>query len=190
MSKYRFKTKEEFIRDELWEEKYNCPDEWSWEGKMNKYLGIDVPDELNVYCNKKEDFEYDGWYFKNHDYVLKEQQEYFDDLSQHIGRYIRALINNPHSGSRVYKGDIGKIISDCHADFPNRKAYNCSCALDKNNLGIKYELLPENYSPEKENKEPNIEFIPGKWYNFTTVKGKYNLYVKVDFFTNEELYFT
>ena len=29
MKKYRFKTKEEFIRDGLWNEEFNCPDEWA-----------------------------------------------------------------------------------------------------------------------------------------------------------------
>ena len=61
MSKYRFKTKEEFVRDELWDEEHNCPDEWAWEGQMNKYLGIDVPDEFNIHCNKKENFKYESW---------------------------------------------------------------------------------------------------------------------------------
>lgn len=189
MSKYRFKTKEDFIRDGLWDDKYNCPDEWASDGEMNKYLGIDIPDEFSIHCNKKEDFEYDGWLFQNTDYVLKEQQEYFDDLSQHIGRYIRALVDNPHSGSEVKKGDVGKIVSNCRVDFPNRKSYSCTLALSEKHLGVKYELLPEDYSPEPEIKKPSIEFIPGKWYNFTTMKGKYNLYVKVDFFTDKELYF-
>ena len=177
MSKYRLKTKEEFIQDGLWNDKYDCPDEWAWEGQMNKFLGIDVSDEFNIYCNKKEDFEYDGWYFRNTDYVLKEQ-EYFNDLSQHIGRYIRALIDNPHSGSRVYKGDVGKIINTYQVDFPNRKGYSCTCALDKNHLGTKYELLPEDYSPEQEIKESSIEFIPGKWYKFLNGSLKFGKYEK------------
>lgn len=179
MSKYRFKTEKEFIRDGLWDEKYNCPNEWAWQGSMNKYLGIDVPDECIVYCDKNEKFNYDGWLFQNTDYVLKEQQEYFDDLSQHIGRYIRALVDNPHSGSRVYKGDIGKIINKGQVDFQNRKGYNCTCALDKNNLGTKYELLPEDYSPEQENKEPNVEFIPGKWYKLINCKNAYRKCSKI-----------
>ena len=83
MSKYRFKTKEQFIRDGLWDEKYNCLDKWTLSGTMNKYLGKDVPDECFVYCDKNENFKYDGWLFQNTDYVLKEQQEYFPDLSQH-----------------------------------------------------------------------------------------------------------
>jgi len=123
MSKYRFKNKEEFIRDGLWNEEYNCPDKWNFDGEMNKYLGIKVPDKCIVYCDKNEKLKYDGWYFKSNEYVLKEQQEYFDDLSQHIGRYIRALVDSPHSGIFVKKGDVGKIINKDQADFPNSKRY-------------------------------------------------------------------
>lgn len=166
MTKYRFKTKEEFIHEDLWDNILNIPDGWNFKGEMNEYLGKDVPDKFNIHCDENESFTYDGWYFQNTDYVLKEQQEYFDDLSQHIGRYIRALVDNPHSGSRVYKGDIGKIINKGQVDFPNRKGYGCTCALDKDYLGIKYELLPEDYSPEQETKGSNVEFIPGKWYSF------------------------
>ena len=168
MSKYRFKTKEEFIRDKLWDEKDNCPYYWNYDGEMNEYLGIDVPDECIVYCNKNEKFKYDGWLFQNTDYTLKEQQKYFPDLSQHIGRYIRALVDNPHSGSKVKKGDIGKIINRGQVDFPNRKSYSCSRALSKDYLGVKYELLPEDYSPEQ-----NIEFIPGKWYKLIDCENAY-----------------
>ena len=39
MTKYRFKTKEEFIRDGLWDEKDNCPYYWNSDGEMNEYLG-------------------------------------------------------------------------------------------------------------------------------------------------------
>ena len=170
MSKYRFKIKEEFIRDGLWDEKYNCPDTWALSEEMNKYLGKDVPDECIVYCDKNESFYFDGWMFGNTDYVLKEQQKYFDDLSQHIGRYIKALIDNPHAGIGVKKGDIGKIINNYQADFLNHKGYHCTQALDKDHLGTKYELLPEDYSPKQkttpEKKEPNVEFIPGKWYKW------------------------
>ena len=162
MSKYRFKKREEFIRDGLWDDKYNCPNEWTWGGEMNKYLGKDVPEEFNTDCDKNSGFEYDNWIFSKNDYVLKEQH-YFDDLSQHIGRYIRTLVDNPHSGIGVEKGDVGKIINKDQADFPNYKAYYCTEALRNDHLGIKYELLPEDYSPEQ---EPNVEFIPGKWYKW------------------------
>ena len=142
MSKYRFKKREEFIRDELWDYEYDCPIFWNSEGEMNKYLGRDIPDEFNVYCDKNTSFTYGEWHFKSNEYVLKEQQEYFDDLSQHIGRYIKALVDNPNSGSGVKKGDVGKIINEDQADFPNNKGYFCTEALNKFYLGTKYELLP------------------------------------------------
>ena len=120
MSKYRLKTKEEFIRDGLWDEKCNCPDNWAYTREMNKYLGTDVPEEFNTDCDKNRGFDYNDWIFSKNDYVLKEQQEYFDDLSQHIGRYIRALVDYPHSGG-VKKGEIGKIISNYDANFPSQQ---------------------------------------------------------------------
>ena len=83
MSKYRFKTKEEFIRDKLWDEERGCPIYWNTERGMNKYLGTDVPDMFNEYCDKNTSFTYGGCNFKSNEYVLKEQQKYFDDLSQH-----------------------------------------------------------------------------------------------------------
>ena len=109
---------------------------------------------------KKKIFTMMTGFFKSNEYVLKEQQKYFPDLSQHIGRYIKALVDNPNSGSGVRKGDIGKIIDECYVDFPYRKRYSCSVALTKKYLGTMYELLPEDYSPEQKIKESSIEFIP------------------------------
>ena len=287
MSKYRFKTKEEFIIDKLWDYGYDCPIFWNSKGEMNKYLGKDIPDEFSGHCDKNTSFTYGEWHFKEVDYVLKEQQEYFNDLSQHIGRYIRALVDNPTSGHSVRRGDVGKIISNCQADFLNHKAYYCKAALSEDYLGTRYELLPEDYSPEQEDvperisfyvkyteeftedlynalwewskknseflprgfldsyeglkihkfyifdnwtlnchgkyggtssnkysygvdnnkqnceeeysieqvkkligyKEPSVEFISGKWYNFTTMEGKYNLYVKASYVTDKNLFF-
>ena len=185
MSKYRFKTKEEFVRDELWDDKYNCPDSWNFNKRMNKYLGIDIPEEFSIYCDKNSGFEYDDWIFSKNDYVLKEQQEYFDDLSQHIGRYIKALVDYPHSGG-VKKGDVGRIINKHGVNFPSQKRYSCSNALSKGVLGVKYELLPEDYSPEQETKGSNVEFIPGKWYK-VELSNKFNHYIKVDSVTEDEI---
>jgi hypothetical protein len=90
----------------------------------------------------------------------------------------------------VYKGDIGKIIDKDRVDFPNFTRYHCTCALDKDHLGIKYELLPEDYSPEQEIQEYlpdghpdkiiNQKFEIGKWYKwYQKNHGKYH-YGKVE----------
>ena len=41
-------------------------------------------------------------------------------------------------------------------------------------IGVKYELLPEDYSPEQ---EPNVEFIPGKWYKYNGWYIKYKEHI-------------
>lgn len=70
MSKYRFKTEEEFKRDGLWNNDH--PNMWTSSGTMNSYLGKDIPDKYNRFCDVNKDFSYEGWCFSNDDYVLKE----------------------------------------------------------------------------------------------------------------------
>jgi len=70
MSKYRFKTEEEFKKEGLWDK--NCPQRWTISGNMNKYLGQDIPEEFNRDCDDGKSFSYSGWSFSSLDYVLKE----------------------------------------------------------------------------------------------------------------------
>ena len=89
----------------------------------------------------------------------KEQQEYFDDLSQHIGRYIRALVDNPNSGSNVKQGDIGKIISDCRAEFPNRKSYSVAYWIRKCLKNGTFSTLPNNGHKNLWRKLSELKFL-------------------------------
>jgi hypothetical protein len=72
MSKYRFKTQDEFIRDGQWDDDNHCPLGWSLTGEMNHYLGQDVHEEANESCDLGEGFDDDGWWFESTNYVLKE----------------------------------------------------------------------------------------------------------------------
>jgi len=73
MSKYRFKTEEEFKRDGSWNgHGYGHPNMWASSGNMNKYLGQDIPDSYNTICDKYEGFIYETWSFLPSEYVLKE----------------------------------------------------------------------------------------------------------------------
>jgi MoxR-like ATPase len=71
MKKYRFKTKEEFISDDLWikdEYSSSCdgyPEEWAEEGSMNKYLGQEIPTTLNDHIEKGYDFLMNSWTFRS-----------------------------------------------------------------------------------------------------------------------------
>jgi len=68
MSKYRFKTEEEFKKEGRWGE--GAPK--FWVTVMNKYLGKDIPDSYNTICDKQEQLHYETWSFNPKDYVLKE----------------------------------------------------------------------------------------------------------------------
>lgn len=102
MSKYRFKTQDEFIRDGQWDDDNHCPLGWSLTGEMNHYLGQDVPEEENESCDLNEGFEDDGWWFQSTNYVLKEED--------YTGRYIKALVDSPQC-TGVKAGEVIQIIS-------------------------------------------------------------------------------
>lgn len=104
MSKYRFKTQEEFIRDGQWYDDYDCPIGWSEGGDMNHYLGQDVPEGANENCDLRKEFRHDGWHFKATNYVLKEKEDY-------TGRWIKALVDSP-SCTGVRLGEVIKIIGN------------------------------------------------------------------------------
>lgn len=95
--------------------------------------------------------------FKKH--VLKQEgdsgeKQYYPDLSQHIGRYIKALVDYPHSGD-VKKDEIGIIIDSSTVNFPSQSPYRCTKALTKDYVD-KYELMPEDY-------KPSVDYKIGDW---------------------------
>lgn len=71
MKKYRFKTKEEFINDDLWiDDSYSLyddgyPDQWAEDGEMNKYLGQEIPTKFNEHIEKGYEFEMRNWIFRS-----------------------------------------------------------------------------------------------------------------------------
>ena len=54
MAKYRFKTREEFIRDKQWSD--GCPRGWNNNGLMNCYMGQEIDDSYNTYIDNGIDF--------------------------------------------------------------------------------------------------------------------------------------
>jgi hypothetical protein len=135
MSKYRFKTQDEFIRDGQWNDEYDCPVGWNESGDMNHYLGEDVPIYLYERCDVNEDFTMDSWYFEPNNYVLKEED--------YTGRWIKAIVDNPNSTS-VKLGEVIQIIGKPAGYRLDKtsKGYSgmgISCPLDTS----KWELVDE-----------------------------------------------
>ena len=69
MSKYRFKTEEEFKENNLWNNVDNVPFEWSECQDMNTYMGKIIEDTHTKQIDLGRNFNFDGWYFQPHDCV-------------------------------------------------------------------------------------------------------------------------
>lgn len=68
---WRFKTKEEFIGEGLWNVD-GYPQGWNNQGMMNKYLGASIPSKYHSYCESNKPFSNeDGWYFDITNYTDK-----------------------------------------------------------------------------------------------------------------------
>src|SRR5690625_687947 len=120
MSKYRFKTKDEFIRDDLWDYEYNVPLGWASSGHMNSFLVSDVPKELNKECDEGGTLDIKGWFFSPEDYVLKEENEINTNGFEYFGDTLMEVSND---GERWFKRVVfgkknNKYIAwaglDCH----------------------------------------------------------------------------
>ena len=75
MSKYRFKTEEEFKRDGDWDDVKNCPTHWNDRGKMNHFFGQDIPDIHNRSIQAGLDFGYEGWSIRACECTIKEEEQ-------------------------------------------------------------------------------------------------------------------
>jgi len=120
MSKYRFKTKQELIRDGQWDYENNIPVGWNNNGCMNHFLGSDIPKEMNEKCDGGSGLNIDGWFFAPADYVLKEENEINTNGFEYFGDTLMGVSND---GERwltrvVFGKKNNKYIAwaglDCH----------------------------------------------------------------------------
>ena len=100
MSKYRFKTKDEFIRDGRWDDDYNTPLMWAASGIMDSFLGKDIPESLNKECDEGSALKIDGWGFSSEDYILKEGNEINTNGFEYFGDTLMGVSND---GERWFK---------------------------------------------------------------------------------------
>lgn len=88
MKKYRFKTKEECIKDGLWTYSEITPEGgypkiWNSEGEMNKYLGEEIPTQFSKKIKMKRDFIFDNWFFA-YDYCVEIKELTEEELKESL----------------------------------------------------------------------------------------------------------
>ena len=106
MSKYRFKTREEFEADGLWNDEYDCPEYWNEHGDMNHFIGQDIPDQYNKQIELGQDFNYDNWTFRANQCILN-SVELSEEETQEILKQVK---NNSLITERKMKSTATKSV--------------------------------------------------------------------------------
>ena len=139
MKKYRFKTKEEFISDDLWLEDEYCdhddkgyPQEWCEDGDMNKYLGEEIPNKFSEMIEKGHGFDMSGWSFRIDDVIeieseinIEETLEQVKQLNKNslktkkeMGTTTKNAVKNPVAEKFVF---MDKTVSILNVGFSTAK---------------------------------------------------------------------
>ena len=82
MTKYRFKTEEEFKEDDLWNYEICAPNGWNDQGAMNEYLGKNIPDAFNDEIDKNIAFSASDWRFQPNNCILNSTELSEEELNE------------------------------------------------------------------------------------------------------------
>ena len=115
MTKYRFKTQEEFEADGLWIEHYDghgSPQSWNDEGEMNHFMGKDIPDKFINYIESGQDFNHDDWTFRPDHCILNSTELSEEETKEILEQVNKSLIkekkmNTKASTKSVKKNPVG-----------------------------------------------------------------------------------
>lgn len=128
MKKYRFKTKEEFISDDLWLEDEYCdhddkgyPQEWCEDGDMNKYLGEEIPNKFSEMIEKGHGFDMAGWSFRIDDVIEIESEINIEETLEQVKQLNKNSLKTKKEiiieKSKIYREKNKKEISDRKKEY-------------------------------------------------------------------------
>ena len=108
MTKYRFKTQEEFEDDDLWIEHYDehgTPEHWNEHGDMNHFMGQDIPDQFIKHIEQGRDFDHEYWSFKANQCILNSTE-----LSEEETKEILKQVKNNSLITKTMKNTETKSV--------------------------------------------------------------------------------
>jgi hypothetical protein len=113
MSKYRFKTKEEFKAEGRWKNSTSLsisrPEGWNTAGQMNQFIGQDIPDEYIEKIEGSDHFTYSNWSFHPKDFTLKELSE--EEQQQLFNQIKNSLITKEKMEKQVVKTETKEVVN-------------------------------------------------------------------------------
>jgi hypothetical protein len=132
MTKYRFKTEEEFKKDSQWDYIHNVPSNWNMSRKMNEYIGQDIDDKYNVRIECKLSFTDNIWSFSSEACILNSielsEEETTEILKQIKNNSLITKRKMKSATKSVKKNPVGdnfvfmdKTVSILNVGFSTRK---------------------------------------------------------------------
>ena len=110
MTKYRFKTREEFEADGLWVENDNCPHYWNDNGEMDHFMGQDIPDKFIRQIEGGYDFNHSDWTFRAEQCILNSEELSEEETQEILKQVNKSLITKKKMKSTtksVKKNPVG-----------------------------------------------------------------------------------
>lgn len=184
-ARYRFKTEQEFKKGGLWDTRCAAPKGWATSKSMNKYLGQEIPEDYNDYCEANRNFiGPESWTFQSSDYVPIAKENL-------IGRYIKYAKYNPGTSSSGYE----KIVEDTPGKDTIELEYYGSTARSRL-TDRDFELMALGFTPSSADSSIPIlkQDLAGRWikWNVETTRrslnykiGDYSQIERIDFDEND-----
>ena len=115
MKKYRFKTKEEFIRDNLWIVNNasidgGYPEFWESIGEMNKFLGEPIDPKFNKNIESERPFYIEGWIFTPSSEVVEIESLTIEESLKNFNLINNSLITKTMKKTETKKAAKVQIV--------------------------------------------------------------------------------
>jgi len=160
MTKYRFKTKEEFQASGDWKKfnaTYSGPIHWNDMGAMDKFYGQEIPDMFNKIIETGKGFEHDNWHFRSNQCVENQLSE------EETEQILKQVKNN----SLITKNKMKSTVKTAVVSTPGSEKF---VFMDKTvnvlNVGYSTRKNVVLYGPGGHGKsEITVDFLKAKGIN-------------------------
>lgn len=144
MVKWRFKTKEEFIRENLWVVSDDFPKGWNNKKLMNYLLGTEISDIYHTQCEQGATFKFDGrWTVTKDAYKKVMQSEFSSNVPQLVvpgNSSSQSRVQEQYVSEELPQFDLDRLAKEIDTLFQEKINHTCEV---HNELGYNFLLKTE-----------------------------------------------